>query len=179
MNVVSFYLNSILAPSLRKCGVAEEYILYTLSTINRQMSSLLRHWDDLAFRKAVLLTGLEEGSFYEPASKIDVRCFVVVTIRNSPIETIQSDEYAVAGLKKALTNAEVKALTMQAVSYFNTQNFDRLCVEAKKETSRDVYYEALQKHPVSFQALKALASSSKKAIDYPPAKIDDPLLSVV
>ena len=176
MNAVSFYLNSILAPSLRKLGVSEEYILYTLGTINRQMSSLLRHWDDQLFRKAVLITGLEEGSYYEPAGKIDVRCFVVVTIRNSPIETIQSDEYAVAGLKRALTNAEVKALTMQAVSYFNKQNFDTLCVCAKQETSQDVYHEALKKHPLSFQALKALAGSSKKAIDYPSVKIDDPYI---
>ena len=97
MDAVSHYLNSILAPRLRGYGVSEHFLLRTIGIIHTQMTSLLRHWDDRVFKNTVLLLGLEEGSFYEPRAKIDIRCFVVVAIRNSPIETIQSDAYGVGG----------------------------------------------------------------------------------
>lgn len=45
-------------------------LLYTISTIHTQMTSLLRHWDDRAFLDTILLLGLEEGSFYEPPAPI-------------------------------------------------------------------------------------------------------------
>ena len=82
MDAVSHYLNSILAPRLRGYGVSEHFLLRTIGIIHTQMTSLLRHWDDRVFKNTVLLLGLEEGSFYEPRAKIDIRCFVVVAIRN-------------------------------------------------------------------------------------------------
>ena len=102
MDAVSHYLNHILTPRLRGYGVTEQFLLYTVSTIHTQMTSLLRHWNDREFRNTVLLLGMEEGSFYEPPAKIEVRCFVVVTIRNSPIEMLQSNSYAEAGLSQGL-----------------------------------------------------------------------------
>ena len=106
MDAVSHYLNHILTPRLQGYGVTEQFLLYTISTIHAQMTSLLRHWNDRAFRNTVLLLGMEEGSFYEPPAKIEVRCFVVVTIRNSPIETIQSNTYPEAGLSQILNSKE-------------------------------------------------------------------------
>ena len=102
MDAVSHYLNHILTPRLRGYGVTEQFLLYTVSTVHTQMTSLLRHWNDREFRNTVLLLGMEEGSFYEPPAKIEVRCFVVVTIRNSPIEMLQSNSYAEAGLSQGL-----------------------------------------------------------------------------
>ena len=110
MDAVSHYLNHILTPRLRGYGVTEQFLLYTVSTIHTQMTSLLRHWNDRAFRNTVLLLGMEEGSFYEPPAKIEVRCFVVATIRNSPIEMLQSNSYAEAGLSQGLGKKKSRRL---------------------------------------------------------------------
>ena len=93
----------------------------------RLITSLLRNWDDVAFRKTVLLLGSEEGPFYEPAGKYDTKCFVVVAIRNSPIETIQSESYQRAGLSSAISSRDVRAITGSAIRYFNNKDFAKLC----------------------------------------------------
>lgn len=174
MDAVSHYLNHILAPRLRNYGVSELFLLYTIDTINTQMTSLLRHWDDRVFRNAVLLLGLEEGSYYEPPSKIDVRCFVVITIRNSPIETIQSDAYASAGLSKALTNKDVKDITSEAIRHFSSQDFSAMCKQAKASSKTDLYFDMKQQHPVAWAALEKLAMTSAKTVDYPKIDCSEP-----
>ena len=88
---VTQYLQDVLAPTLDHFHVPAAYARQIIDTVELQMTSFLRHWDDLAFRRTLLLLGSEEGPFYEPAGKADVKCFIVVTLRNSPIETIQSD----------------------------------------------------------------------------------------
>ena len=172
MDAVSHYLNQILAPRLRSYGVSERFLLYTIDIINTQMTSLLRHWDDRVFRNTVLLLGLEERSYYDPPCKIDVRCFVVVTIRNSPIETIQSNAYAEAGLSKYLSNQDVKDLTSEAIRYFSAQDFAAMCKQAKSSTKTDLYLHLKQQHPVTWTALEKLATTSAKAVDYPKVSID-------
>ena len=127
MDALSVYFNDILGPRLRKYGVTELFLLQTITVIQTQAASLLRHWDDRAFRDTVLLLGLEEGSFYEPVSKIDIRCFVVVAIRYSPIETLQSSAYAEAGLSSCLPGSAVKEITSEAIRYFSKQDFSELC----------------------------------------------------
>ena len=79
MEIIDRYLNNKLAPVLRMYGAKEDYISETLKVIESQMYSLLKIWRDVPRRKAILLLGAEEGLFYEPPSKKDVRCFVVVT----------------------------------------------------------------------------------------------------
>lgn len=174
MDAVSRYLNDFLAPHLRGYGVSEPFLLYTISTIHTQMTSLLRHWDDRAFRDTVLLLGLEEGSFYEPPAKIDIRCFVVVTIRNSPIETTQSDAYGAAGMNKLLLSKEVKEITSEAIRYFSKQNFAEMCRQAKLSTKRDIYQELATQHPVAWAALQHLATTSSKTVDYPRVSVSEP-----
>lgn len=138
MDAVAHYLNQVLTPRLRGYAVSERFLLYTVDTINTQMTSLLRHWDDRSFRNTVLLLGQEEGSYYEPPCKLDVRCFVVVTIRNSPIETMQSDAYPESGSPKCLTDADVKDITSEAIRYFSTQDFAAMCNHAKNRAKADL-----------------------------------------
>ena len=80
---VTQYLQDVLAPTLDHFHVPAAYTRQIIDTVELQMTSFLRHWDDLAFRRTLLLLGLEEGPFYEPAGKADVKCFIVVTLRNS------------------------------------------------------------------------------------------------
>ena len=83
---VTQYLQEVLAPTLDHFRVPATYASQIIDMVELQMISFLRHWDDLAFRRTLLLLGSEEGPFYEPAGKADVKCFIVVTLRNSPIE---------------------------------------------------------------------------------------------
>ena len=174
MDAVAHYLDHILTPRLRGYGVSEQFLLYAVSTIHTQMISLLRHWDDRAFRNTVLLLGIEEGSFYEPPAKLEVRCFVVVAIRNSPIETLQSTAYAEAGLRQELTSKEVKEMTSEAIRYFSKQDFTELCSQAKGSTQRDLYLELAEEHPVAWAALQCLAGMKGKTADYPPVPVKAP-----
>lgn len=174
MDAVSRYLNDFLTPRLRSYGVSEQFLLHTTSTIHTQMTSLLRHWDDRVFRDTVLLLGLEEGSFYEPPAKIDVRCFVVVTIRNSPIETTQSDAYGETGLNKSLESKDVKEITSEAIRYFSKQDFTEMCRQAKLSTKRDLYQELATQHPVAWAALRCLAATNSKTADYSKVPVSEP-----
>ena len=174
MDAVSYYLNQILALRLRSYGVSERFLLFTIDTINTQMTSLLRHWDDRVFRNTVLLLGLEEGSYYEPPCKIEVRCFVVVTIRNSPIETMQSDAFEETGLDRYLSSQNIKDIAGEAIRYFSTQDFEVMCKQAKNSGKPDLYLNLKQQYPVCWTALEKLAMTSAKTVDYPKAPFDVP-----
>lgn len=176
MDALSVYLNDILTPRLRKYGVSESFLFYTINTIHVQATSLLRHWDNRSFRNTILLLGLEEGNFYEPVSKIDIRCFVVVTIRNSPIETIQSDAYKAAGLSSPIPNSAVKEITSEAIRYFSKQDFSVLCSQAKVSPKRDIYNDIMCAHPISWAALHTLATTSAKSVDYKKRQCDTPFV---
>lgn len=161
-------------PSLLKFGVSDSFATYTADTVEMQMNSLLRHWNDIGFRNTVLFLGLEEGSFYEPASRLDVRCFVVVTLRNSPIETIQSEAYKKAGLKHCLTDQDLKSITSAAVRYFAQQSFDEMCKQAQIADSRDIYGELCKKYPVGWMSMQKVATTNSKEIDYPKQRDESP-----
>lgn len=58
--MIACYLDKILLPKLKTFGVSNDFCNYTIETIEWQMLSLIAHWDDVAFRKSVLLIGMEE-----------------------------------------------------------------------------------------------------------------------
>lgn len=176
MDAVSRYLDDILTPTLLKYEVSDCFTQFTVETVAMQMNSLLRHWDDYRFRSTVLLLGLEEGSFYEPESKLEIRSFVVTTLRNSPIEVILSESYSDAGLKRLLPNQEAKNITSAAVRYFSKQNFDEMCEQAKGMHSRDIYEELRVKYPVAWTSLQMAAISKAKVVDYPKTICKSPYL---
>ena len=167
-------LQDVLVPTLDHFRVPAAYTRQIIDTVELQMISFLRHWDDLAFRRTLLLLGSEEGPFYEPAGKVDVKCFVVVTLRNSPIETIQSDNYASAGMQSSLSSQNVKTITSGAIRFFNPLDFSSMCLQAKKCSGCDYYQEIVERHPVAWAALRALGTTSAKIIDYPKVQYNNP-----
>lgn len=121
-----------------------------------------------------MLLGSEEGPFYEPAGKADVKCFIVVTLRNSPIETIQSDNYVSAGMQNSLSSQDVKEITSGAIRFFNPLDFSSMCLQAKNCSGYDYYQEIVERHPAAWAALRALGTTSAKIIDYPKVQYDTP-----
>lgn len=174
MTPMSDYLQSSSIPFLTRRGVSDAFIEYTMQVIERQGTSLLRNWDDLSFRKTVLLLGSEEGPFYEPAGKADTKCFVVVVIRNSPLETLQSKTYQESGLVHAFSDDDVKAITGKAIRYFNKKDFSALCQQAKSSLTPDLYREAAARYPVAWSALRHLANTSAKVVDYEKVPFEQP-----
>lgn len=171
---VTQYLQEVLAPTLDHFRVPATYASQIIDMVELQMISFLRHWDDLAFRRTLLLLGSEEGPFYEPAGKADVKCFIVVTLRNSPIETIQSDNYACAGMQDSLSSQDVKEITSGAIRFFNPLDFSSMCLQAKNCSGYDYYQEIVERHPAAWAALRALGTTSAKIIDYPKVQYDTP-----
>ena len=171
---VTQYLQDVLAPTLNHFHVPAAYARQIIDTVELQITSFLRHWDDLAFRRTLLLLDSEEGPFYEPAGKADVKCFIVVTLRNSPIETIQSDNYACAGMQDSLSSQDVKEITSGAIRFFNPLDFSSMCLQAKNCPGYDYYQEIAERHPAAWVALRALGTTSAKIIDYPKVQYDTP-----
>ena len=99
---------------------------------------------------------------------------MVVAIRNSPIETIQSDTYPEAGLSQILNSKDVKEITSEAIRYFSKQDFAELCSEAKLSTKRDLYLKLAEEHPVAWASLQCLAGVRGKTADYPPVQVKAP-----
>lgn len=175
IEAIEHYLNRILAPILKDYGVSESFVKQIIDTVEMQIYSCIRHWTDLSFRRALLLIGSEEGPFYEPAGKNDIKCFVVVTIRNSPFETLQSRNYAQSGLSSELPDSKIQAITKKAISYFNQLNFADLSEAAKQDDRHfDIYGELARRFPVAWTALEQLAGAAKKTIEYAKEPFERP-----
>src|SRR5689334_21674712 len=85
------YLDTILTPQLEHLGVQAfpGAIEAVVRDIRLRLQSVLSRWHDKQTRNTFLLLGREEGAFYEPRSApLEVRAFVVVTVRNSLLEDL-------------------------------------------------------------------------------------------
>ncbi|MDR1858528.1 MAG: hypothetical protein LBQ69_03575 [Treponema sp.] len=127
-------------------GVKHKESGKVIESIRERMHSLILHWNDEAFRKGVLITGLEEAVFYEPKIKDDdTRAFVVLTIRNSLYENLENnDKYT-------------KKVTGAAIRFFNKLDFGQLCGKLDKKDTAD-FYGVAEKYPIAWRALKELSA---------------------
>ena len=99
------YLNC-LKNQLLKNNILEYQII--LNDIEMHMNSLLQVWNDKEMRRGILLFAKEEANFYLPNANIDIKSFVVTTIRNSLIESVSSDNYKFAGFHHQLEEDKIK-----------------------------------------------------------------------
>lgn len=159
MDEIKEYLDDILEKQLKELTVSDEYVIEIKKNIQNQMMSLLKHWNDFSFREAVLQIGLEEGKFYHPqAANIKIRCFVVVTIRNSLLETIASVDCKQAGLEKAILDEDIIKITKTAIIYFNTFNFRKLAEKSEDIECEDIYGRIASQYKLAWRALKELST---------------------
>ena len=159
------YLDSILRRQLEAFGTDAAFLDRIIGTIREQMLSAIYHWNDEAFRRALLIIGSEEGVFYKPHADDDLRNLVVVTIRNSEIECLQSENFPVAGLSCRLGDADVKAITSAAIEFFSKVDFSGTQQEMEPPIN-DKYLDLSRKHPISWGALTAISDTKKQIIDY-------------
>lgn len=168
--IIDRYLNDMLAPQLASFGAPDILCARIIGTVREQMVSCISHWNDVAFRKALLLIGAEEGRFYLPKADDDVRNFVVITVRNSDIESLHADSYHPSGQGKRLTSDDIKAITSAAIKYFEHVDFFVL-TEQIGALENDKYGMLAKRYPISWRALTQLAISNRQIIDYDPVPI--------
>jgi hypothetical protein len=129
------------------------------------MESLIYHWFDEELRKAILIIGSDEGLFYKPHALDDIRNFVVVTIRNSELEHLHSDDYRQFGMSERLPETAVKTITSEAIEYFGKLDFIKMSEEIE-EPENDKYEGLWDRYPVAGQVLFELAGNKKTEYDF-------------
>jgi len=168
-NAIEKYIAEVLKPQLATFGVTDKYIKTVTKTIKSQMQAFVYYWDDEDFRKAYFVTVCEEGLFYEPNADDDIRNFVVLTVRNSEIEWLQTANHTLAGLKLPYDDSYVKHITSKAIEFFKDMNFSKLS-ESMEEPPTNIYSDMADKYPAAFLALRAISSIDKLVIGYRGAK---------
>jgi hypothetical protein len=165
--VIETYLTDIMGPQLLALGIPHAIIENVSVSVREQMASCVYHWNDVAFRKALLATGEEEGAFYLPKAAIDVRNFVVVTIRNSALESIHADSYIPSEQGRRLRPEDIKAITSAAIEYFKRIDFPKTAEEINAP-DRDRYGKLALRYPASWAALTNLVGALDQVVEYDP-----------
>lgn len=167
IEIIEKYLENVLESRLREFKIEEEYIKKIKENIQIQIYSLIWHWNDTKFRKAILVVGMEEGFFYEPEADIDVKNFVVVTIRNSYIENIFSDECQTMGLEKPINENLIKVITKEAIEYFKDIDFKEISKQISQlKIEEDIYENIIKQFPLAWEALIQLGNCMGKKVIY-------------
>lgn len=155
---VDYYIWNILKRQLQKNKVSNINLYKILDQVKLQLYSILCHWNDYTFRNAILLIGSEEGTFYETHNVI-IANMVVVTIRNSLLEGVCSDNYKAYGCARMLSNHVVKEITSRAIVYFSEINLEE--ISKTIEVEDDFYKTISDKYPVAMKSLMELAKCSE------------------
>ena len=166
MNTIENYLNNILAKQLKEFDVDDAVCSTVVSDIRKNMLSLLQYWHDEKFKKTILLIGLEEGRFYEPNANTEVKCFVVVTIRNSKLETLASDNYCALNAKRIIEDYEIKAITSYAIKYFSDVDFNELSLSLDYKNINNIYIALKEKYQMAWNAFESIGNTKRKRVRY-------------
>ena len=163
---INQYIDEILYSQLLRFNIKESYIKEITENIKKQIYSIIYNWDDMYFRKALLVIGEEEAKFYEPEAELDIKSFVVIGIRNSLIENVFSDEGKIFGLKEEIPEANVKLITSEAIIYFRELDLNKICKEIKCMDINDKYRNLANKYPMAWEALCKLGNCIGKKVIY-------------
>ena len=107
---------------------------------------------------------MEEGNFYLPKANNYIRSFVVVTIRNSYIESAGSQFYKSYDFSRQILDSEMKDITGVAIKYFKEFDLSSLALKINLDPINDYYLNIIKKYPNSYEVLKVLANSNKNEV---------------
>lgn len=171
--VVEKYIEEKIGNRLKEFKIGEDIVNKVKESIRENMYSLIFHWNDIEFRNAILITSMEEAKFYEPDADIDIKCFVVVTIRNSLLEDIFCDDCCKIGLEKPIDEKEIKTITKEAIEYFKDVNFSNISKEINLIEEKDKYLNIAKKYPMALKALIELGKCTGKRSIYDKIIIEE------
>ena len=182
-DAIDVYLDTILTPQLEQLGVQSfpGAIKAVVTDIRLRLQSVLSRWHDLQTRNTLLLLGREEGAFYElRAAPLEVRAFVVVTVRNSLLEDLGIPGASlipadVLEEEKPMQESDVRKITEAAISYWQTIDVQRLRV--LPPTAEDDPFGRLPKDaPHAWHVLSTLANTRERTVTFAPCQTPRPSL---
>lgn len=169
--MIEKYVEGILNNILKSFSISDNIIQEVKDSIRENIYSIIFHWNDIEFRKAVLITGMEEAKFYEPEAEIDIKCFVVVAIRNSYLEQIFSDDCVKIGMDKPVDEEKILLVTKEAIEYFKNMDLGNLTRKIQLTEENDKYLRIAKQYPMAWNALIQLGKCNCKKMIYDKVKI--------
>jgi hypothetical protein len=182
-DAIDKYLDTILIPQLEHLGVQSfpGAIEGVVTDIRLRLQSVLSRWHDLRTRNTLLLLGREEGAFYEPRSAtLEIRAFVVVTIRNSLLEDLGIPGASlipadVLEEEKPMQESDVRKITEAAISYWQTIDVHRLHV-LLPAAEDDPFGRLPKDAPHAWHVLSTLANTRERSVTFAPCQAPRPSL---
>ena len=162
--VITTYIDTVLSPRLREYGVSLDFQKDIYDVITEQMTSALYHWKEM--RNVSYTLTAEEAQFYRPEAPIDVKVFVVLTARNSPIETLQSDNYKQAGLKQKISESQLKTITSEAITYFKDVSLDTCGENISLLEDEDLYGYLKEVYCIAWRTLEQISNSETQSCTF-------------
>src|SRR6266571_2492650 len=182
-NAIDVYLDTILTLQLEHMGVQPfpGAIEAVVTDIRRRLQSVLSRWQDMPTRKTLLLLGREEGAFYEPRSaSLEIRAFVVVTVRNSLLEDLGIPGASlipadVPDAEKPMQEADVQPITEAAIRYWQTVDLQGLHV-LPPAAEDDPFGHLRKDAPRAWYVLSSLANARGRTVSFAPCQAPRPSL---
>jgi hypothetical protein len=183
MDAIDMYLDTILLPQLEHLGVQSfsGAVEAVVTDIRRRLQSVLSRWQDRPTRNTLLLPGREEGAFYEPRSaSLEVRAFVVVTVRNGLLEDLGIPGASlipadVPESEKPMQEADVRPITEAAIRYWQTIDMQGLQV-APPAAADDPFGHLRKDAPHAWHVLSSLANARERTVTFEPCRYPRPSL---
>ncbi|MGR6129276.1 hypothetical protein [Paenibacillus sp. SER-28] len=157
MEVIDNYLQNVLFPRFEQYEMNKDNIERVGLDIKTRLLSLFNNWNNCDNRRALLVTSVEEAHYYQPPEDIEIRCLVVLTIRNSLIEDLASTNEAakLMGLQKTIIpERDIRKFTSDAIKYFCC--IDISTVSKSVIIDNDVYGKLMSSYPLAWGIIKEL-----------------------
>ncbi len=182
-DAIEMYLNTILTPQLEHLRVQSfpGAIEAVVTDMRLRLQSVLSRWHDKQARNTLLLLGREEGAFYAPrAVPLEIRAFVVVTVRNSLLEDLGIPGASlipadVPEEEKPMQEADVRPITEAAISYWQTIDVHSLHV-LPPAAEDDPFGRLPKDAPHAWHVLSTLANAGERTITFAPCQAPRPSL---
>jgi hypothetical protein len=164
MTVIREYTQSVLDPQLLSLGLNRHQREIVVEDVTQRLESLLSHWSDVPFRRAVLVIGTEEATFWEPQStSLEIRALVVVTVRNSLVTDLNAQRAYTPMLrsrKRFLPDERMPWITGEAIKYFQGVNLDAV----QAQVNHDMFGSLPRRFPNAWHVLSLLGNLSDAEI---------------
>ncbi len=177
VQAVTDYINDVLRPQLSKLSPDQKFVERCCAQVELRMHSLLAHWNDEAFRNAVLITVEDEAAFYTPTTaKKEVKEFIGATVRNSLLCILSSRSHCIhAGLGTPLSEKQMQELLSKGIRTWNKYRLGQFADDASAGLSFDYYGDLAMKYPLAWKALSKLGGLRKANERFEPEIPLEPL----
>jgi hypothetical protein len=147
-------------------GVHESVVNLVCCDIGSRLASLFTHWQDKNYKETMLFPVIEEAFHYYPQEAgLEVKALVVLCVRNSLLEDLQSDYPYHPKIKKLLSDKHIPLITSEAIQYWNKVNFNDLVID---QVNEDMFGEIPNKYPTSWSIFLLFSQMQELELDFEP-----------